>query len=475
MFPAPNWYLQRTCSWSDDGQRLALASRDAVVLLQRGACGNVRAYANLRGHKDKITAVRFFRGMCVSASEDGDIRIWDTDIRRCVKRVPERTTGLRCMGTSKTSSNVVACGHVDCVTLWNISKDEIRRVPLDKESSRVICMSNIVRDNIAAIGLENGVVCLVSVEKAAIMSRIFESCNEMKTPVHHLEWDDTHEVIGASFADASLRLWNPNDGKLLHRFALEKSIKSSTKRRKPWYTFAWVNPQAYFDEKRTGRLISGKSIVASSSDGSLYMHSFRWKSKFVCADISKCSMKIVEGICGGHTGSVFSIVPCPNENYVHSISMDRTMCVWNIAENQCLARYGMLGGFAYDAQLFDAQNLALACGDGMIRVLTSENQHRSLNLKRHVWKGLLRKRVLTLCLHPMDSSKIACGTNDGHVYVYNNVDDRESLDSDSFVRIRLRKDNVSIENVQWQMWNVSTSTNEKKDDAAALPLLYVKS
>ena len=75
----------------------------------------------------------------------------------------------------------------------------------------------------------------------------------------------------------------------------------------------------------------------------------------------------------------------------------------------------------------------------------------------------------------MDSSKIACGTNDGHVYVYNNVDDRESLDSDSFVRIRLRKDNVSIENVQWQMWNVSTSTNEKKDDAATLPLLYVKS
>ena len=66
------------------------------------------------------------------------------------------------------------------------------------------------------------------------------------------------------------------------------------------------------------------------------------------------------------------------------------MCVWNIAENQCLARYGMLGGFAYDAKMLDAQNLVLACGDGMIRVLT--NQNRSLNLKRHVWKDS-RKNV----------------------------------------------------------------------------------
>ena len=150
------------------------------------------------------------------------------------------------MGTSKTSSNVVACGHVDCVTLWNESKDEIRRISLDQS---VICMSNIVRDTVLAIGYENGVVRLVNVEKAIIMSRIFESCDRIDTQVQHLEWDDTQEVIGASFADASLRLWNSKDGKLLHRFVLEKNVKSR-KRRKSWYTFAWVSPQAYFDEKR---------------------------------------------------------------------------------------------------------------------------------------------------------------------------------------------------------------------------------
>ena len=185
--------------------------------------------------------------MCVSASEDGDVRIWDIDARRCVRRVPERTIGLRCMGTSKTSSNVVACGHVDCVTLWNVSKDEIRRISLDQS---VICMSNIVRDKVLAIGYENGVVRLVNVEKAVIMSRIFESYDRIDTQVQHLEWDDTQEVIGASFADASLRLWNSKDGKLLHRFVLEKNVKSR-KRRNSWYTFAWVSPQAYFDEKRT--------------------------------------------------------------------------------------------------------------------------------------------------------------------------------------------------------------------------------
>ena len=247
MFPAPNWYLQRTCSWSENGRNVALASRDSVILLRRGEKGKLRAYANLRAHKAKVTAVRFFRGMCVSASEDGDVRIWDIDARRCVRRVPERTKGLRCMGTSKTSSNVVACGHVDCVTLWNVSKDEIRRISLDQS---VICMSNIVRDKVLAIGYENGVVRLVNVEKAIIMSRIFESCDRIDTQVQHLEWDDTQEVIGASFTDASLRLWNSKDGKLLHRFVLEKNVKTK-KRRKSWYTFAWVSPQAYFDEKRT--------------------------------------------------------------------------------------------------------------------------------------------------------------------------------------------------------------------------------
>ena len=65
-------------------------------------------------------------------------------------------------------------------------------------------------------------------------------------------------------------------------------------------------------------------------------------------------------------------------------------------------------------------------------------------------------------MHPIDSSKIACGTNDGYVSVYNNVDDRESLDSDTFLQIRVsKKDNVSIENVQ-KLWNLTT--DEKKDD-----------
>ena len=48
------------------------------------------------------------------------------------------------------------------------------------------------------------------------------------------------------------------------------------------------------------------------------------------------------------------------------------MCLEH-CKNQCLARYGMLGGFAYDAKMLDAQNLVLACGDGMIRVLTNQN------------------------------------------------------------------------------------------------------
>ena len=54
---------------------------------------------------------------------------------------------------------------------------------------------------------------------------------------------------------------------------------------------------------------------------------------------------------------------------------------------------------------------------------------------------------------------------------YNNVDDRESLDSDTFLQIRVsKKDNVSIENVQWQLWNLTT--DEKKDDMETQPLLY---
>ena len=53
---------------------------------------------------------------------------------------------------------------------------------------------------------------------------------------------------------------------------------------------------------------------------------------------------------------------------------------------------------------------------------------------------------------------------------YNNVDDRESLDSDTFLQIRVSKKDVSIENIQWQMWNLTT---DEKHDMETQPLLYV--
>jgi len=483
MFPAPNWYLQRTCSWSSDGRKVALASRDAVILLERTNEGtDFKTYGNLRGHKDKVTAVQFWKGdMCVSASEDGDVRIWDIHARRCVRRIPKRTSGLRCLGTS-SNNNIVAFGHVDCVTLWNLSskEDEILIVQSEIWSHTTItCISNIVQrdDEILAVGLESGVVCLVNVRRACVISRDFESYSRTKSPhspIHHLEWNCTHDVIGASCEDACIKLWNSNDGTLLHRFILDKNTNNNNKkRRKPWYTFAWTSPQVYFDDKNTGRLVSGQSIVASSGDGTIFMYTFRWREsgggkerkRRRCVDISRCAMKTEDN---GHTRSVFSIVPCPSEmppRHVLSISMDRTMCVWNLAQCRCMRRYGMLGGFAYDMNISDSR-LVVACGDGMIRVLD-----RKMNLNRHVWKGLVKKRILTLSIHPFDSSKIACGTHDGCVYVYNNVDDRESLDSDMFLRIKLRKDNISIENVQWQIWNVNGRAT--KDDEDLQPLLYV--
>ena len=84
MFPAPNWYLQRTCSWSENGRRVVLASRDSVILLQRGEKGKLRAYANLRAHKAKVTAVRFFRGMCVKTSTDGGAESAAVDLQKLV-------------------------------------------------------------------------------------------------------------------------------------------------------------------------------------------------------------------------------------------------------------------------------------------------------------------------------------------------------------------------------------------------------
>ena len=63
-------------------------------------------------------------------------------------------------------------------------------------------------------------------KKLSSCREFFESCDRIDTQVQHLEWDDTQEVIGASFADASLRLWNSKDGKLLHRFVLEKNVNT---------------------------------------------------------------------------------------------------------------------------------------------------------------------------------------------------------------------------------------------------------
>lgn len=125
-----NWVL--CIAWSPDGKHLVSGSKSGELMCWDPQTG--KASGNpLMGHKKWITGISWepvhLQAPCrrfVSASKDGDARIWDVSLRKCVMCLSGHTLAVTCVKWS--GSGRIYTGSQDCtIKVWDTEQGNLIR------------------------------------------------------------------------------------------------------------------------------------------------------------------------------------------------------------------------------------------------------------------------------------------------------------------------------------------------------------
>ncbi|KAK6164519.1 hypothetical protein DH2020_001383 [Rehmannia glutinosa] len=124
-----NWVL--CIAWSPDGKHLVSGSKAGELLCWDPHTGKPSGNP-LTGHKKWITGISWepvhLSAPCrfVSASKDGDARIWDVTLRKCVMSLTGHTLAITCVKWG--GDGVIYTGSQDCtIKMWETSQGKLIR------------------------------------------------------------------------------------------------------------------------------------------------------------------------------------------------------------------------------------------------------------------------------------------------------------------------------------------------------------
>ncbi|KAL3828039.1 hypothetical protein ACJIZ3_016841 [Penstemon smallii] len=125
-----NWVL--CIAWSPDGKHLVSGSKTGELLCWDPLTGK-QSGNPLTGHKKWITGISWepvhLSAPCrrfVSASKDGDARIWDTTLKKCVICLTGHTLAITCVKWG--GDGVIYTGSQDCtIKMWETTQGKLIR------------------------------------------------------------------------------------------------------------------------------------------------------------------------------------------------------------------------------------------------------------------------------------------------------------------------------------------------------------
>ncbi|TNN69118.1 Gem-associated protein 5 [Liparis tanakae] len=366
----------------------------------------------LVGHRDLVSGFSFCQHpgqshVCVSSSNDGTVRFWDSDSKVLIREQAAHQVRVRSVplwrplqaagstapaaaaettrrrpGGFLMDKNLVVSGDEKGVVVchWYHTGDTASFFP---EPRTIFCISCSPHTwSSVAVGYKDGMIVLIDVSKKGEVTHRLRGHED---EIHSLAWspvladdavcsrlEDMEATSGASAAeekscylasgskDQTLRIWNSAKGKSVMTLKL------------PYL-------------KKRG------SAVDPGVKERLWLHVHWPKGRPTQLD---------------------------GRELLISTSMDREIKCWDLASLDCCWTLPTLGGFVYALGFSPVGTgcLALGVGDNMIRVwntLTTQNQYDT----RTFWQGI-KSKVTALAWHPRKEGALAFGTDDGKVGIY---------------------------------------------------------
>uniref|UniRef100_A0A671U1A3 Gem nuclear organelle associated protein 5 n=1 Tax=Sparus aurata TaxID=8175 RepID=A0A671U1A3_SPAAU len=443
---SPNWYCSRCSDVSRRGL-LGVGAKNIIFLIDVSA-SSCRVVGELAGHRDLVSGFSFCQHagqshVCVSSSNDGSIRFWDSDNKVLIK---EHAAHQVTVHWSPVDKNLVVSGDEKGVVVchWFHTGDTASFFP---EPRTIFCLTCSPHTwSTVAVGYKDGMIVLIDLsKKGEVIHRLRGHDDE----IHSLAWswlvgedalysrpeDSEGTCIGAPAGDGkgcylasgskdqTLRIWSSAKGKSVMTLKLPYVKKRGSAvdpgvKERLWLHVHWPRGRP-------------TQLVSSCFSGELVMWDLTRSGKQRWTLFGTSS----EG--QNHNRIVFnmsSVLVQDDRELLISTSMDREIKCWDLASLDCCWTLPTLGGFVYALTFSPVGTgcLALGVGDNMIRVwntLTTQNQYDT----RSFWQGI-KSKVTALAWHPKKEGSLSFGTDDGKVGIYDVFSNKPPQISSSYHR-----------------------------------------
>uniref|UniRef100_A0A671U2Z4 Gem nuclear organelle associated protein 5 n=1 Tax=Sparus aurata TaxID=8175 RepID=A0A671U2Z4_SPAAU len=444
---SPNWYCSRCSDVSRRGL-LGVGAKNIIFLIDVSA-SSCRVVGELAGHRDLVSGFSFCQHagqshVCVSSSNDGSIRFWDSDNKVLIKEHAAHQSPVAAVHWSPVDKNLVVSGDEKGVVVchWFHTGDTASFFP---EPRTIFCLTCSPHTwSTVAVGYKDGMIVLIDLsKKGEVIHRLRGHDDE----IHSLAWswlvgedalysrpediansgapagDGKGCYLASGSKDQTLRIWSSAKGKSVMTLKLPYVKKRGSAvdpgvKERLWLHVHWPRGRP-------------TQLVSSCFSGELVMWDLTRSGKQRWTLFGTSS----EG--QNHNRIVFnmsSVLVQDDRELLISTSMDREIKCWDLASLDCCWTLPTLGGFVYALTFSPVGTgcLALGVGDNMIRVwntLTTQNQYDT----RSFWQGI-KSKVTALAWHPKKEGSLSFGTDDGKVGIYDVFSNKPPQISSSYHR-----------------------------------------
>jgi WD40 repeat protein len=197
----------------DEGKK-ALDPVRCIKFLRQFASGEIynpmeSCKVILEGHEGGISAVRASGDgrLVVSASMDGDLRIWDTESGQCIRVLTGHGAEAACMSLSADGTRIILGGADGTLRIWDAETGECLRV-LNAHEGWVTCMSLSADGARIISGGADGILRIWDTETGECLRVL--NAHDGGVTCTSLSLDGARIVSGG--ANGTLRIWDANTG-----------------------------------------------------------------------------------------------------------------------------------------------------------------------------------------------------------------------------------------------------------------------
>lgn len=330
-----------------------------------------RIIHTLKGHIGKVNAIKFSPNgrLLASASDDNTIKIWDVKSGREKRTLVGHSNYVTCLSFSPDGNRLVSGSEDNTVRVWDVYGNNAERIKLEAGDEMITTCFSLDGSYIASASFLDGIISIYD----AYTGKTVHSFNG-DSFINNICLHPTDKRTLATSADSIIKIWNMEDGSLLHTLsghhrnihyiAFSQNGKymasaSSDKTIMLWdaHTYKLLRILAgHMDEINHLAFSNDCNYIASASNDKTIKV---WNAK-----TGKCEM-----ILSGHNDGVKVVSFSPNNKLLASASDGNTIKIWDVESQQPIQSFkSHKGKMMYVSFLSDNLMISASQEDGLIRV-----------------------------------------------------------------------------------------------------------